>query len=83
MNAGEWIALGGCVVTVLGGGIAWLLRLQGQLNSKISREEHERICSDRAERVERRLESIETVVTGTHRRIDDIYRDLLGQRGGR
>lgn len=66
-------------MTVFGGGFAWLMRLQGQLNSKLSREEHERICTERSERVERKLEAIETAVTGTHRRIDDIYRDLLSR----
>jgi hypothetical protein len=29
-----------------------------------------------------KLESIETAVTGTHRRIDDLYRDLMKEKRG-
>lgn len=95
MNVGDWIAIGGLSVTILGGLVTWVRRVETRLGQTLTRQEHEAICERRnieikddidqlrvdserrhAENSER-LESIATTVTGTHRRIDDLYRDLI------
>lgn len=101
MNVGDWIAIGGLTVTILGGLVTWVRRVEARLGQTLTRQEHEAICEKRnaeiridieqlrddsaqrhAENSER-LEGIATTVTGTHRRIDDLYRDLMRERGGR
>lgn len=63
--------------------IGWFVRLERRLGDRLTRTEHERICMERNDRVERKLESIESGITGTHQRIDNLYRDLMRERGER
>lgn len=58
MTTSDWIAIGGIAVTILGGGVAWLLKLQGQLSGKLSRDEHEKICKERNKRVEKSIDDL-------------------------
>lgn len=64
------------------------------MGKALTREEHERICTERNERVEKQIDDlrtdmretfgkIDTGITGTHRRLDDLYRDLINRAGGR
>lgn len=75
------------------------------MGKALTRDEHERICSERNERVEKQIdglredmqrrheenranyskieETIEAGITGTHQRLDALYRDLMNQRSGR
>lgn len=77
------VEAGVAVITLGAAVIGWFVRTERRFGKCLTREEHEKICQERNERVERKLESIETGVTGTHKRIDDLYRDLMRERGGR
>lgn len=101
MNAGEWIGIGALAVTLLGGGIGWLMRLERRQGTYLTRAEHEQICQDRNDRVEKSIDDlredmetrhtenrgvlsdIQTTVTGTHRRMDEVLLALLRDGGGR
>lgn len=100
MSASEWIAIGAVAVTILGGGIGWLMRLERRQGTYLTRAEHEQICQDRNDRVEKSIDDlredmesrhtenrevlsdIQTTVTGTHRRMDEVLLALL-RDGGR
>lgn len=93
MNVGEWIAIGGAVVGVVG----WFVTLERRLAARMTHAQHERICERRNAEIrndleqlrednERRhtenretLDEIKTTVNETHRRIDAV---LLRRQGG-
>ena len=97
MNAGEWVAIAGLAVTVVG----WFIRLERRLGAHLTREEHERICSEQNARVEKSIDDmcedmderhaenretlgeIRDATNGIHQRIDSMYRDILNRGGGR
>lgn len=58
MSVGEWIALGGAAVTVVG----WLIRLERRLGAAVTRDEHEKICQRRQEELRVMLGEIGTTV---------------------
>ncbi len=51
MNVESWIAIGTAAVTVIG----WFIRLERRLGSHLTRTEHEKICRDRDDRVEKQI----------------------------
>jgi hypothetical protein len=56
MNVAEWIAFAGLAMTLLGGlttVVGRLIRHERRLGMMLTREEHEQICRERNERVER------------------------------
>jgi hypothetical protein len=87
VNAAEWIAIGGIVVGFLVGAAKWVQRVERHMAKGLTREEHDRICTERSERMEQKLdtigEDIREGITGTHKRIDDLYRDLMSRKVGR
>ena len=44
MDSGTWLA-GAALITLIGGAVVWLMRLQQKLDSKLSYEKHEEICT--------------------------------------
>jgi len=44
MDSGAWLAVLS-LITIVGGSALWLMRLQQQLDSKLSYERHEEICN--------------------------------------
>ena len=44
MDSEMWLAAA-AVVTLIGGGVVWLMRLQQKLDSKLSYDRHEEICT--------------------------------------
>lgn len=72
--------------------IGIIVRVERRMGKALTREEHERICKDRNDRVEKQIDDmrgemretfdkIDTGITGTHRRLDDLYRDLINRSG--
>lgn len=82
MNVEHWVALAGLAVMVVG----WFIRLERRFGKMLTREEHDQNCDVRNERLEKKLDNIDSSITagitGTHRRIDDLYRDLVRDRSG-
>ena len=82
MNVEQWVAIAGLAVMVVG----WFIRLERRFGKMLTRDEHDENCEARNERLENKLDKIattvETGITGTHRRIDDLYRDLVRDRSG-
>lgn len=82
-------------LTTLGAAVVGLIRYLWRKQEKrldslesdmVRRSEFEQLRTDmREEREENssRLDRIETGVTGTHKRLDDLYRDLMNRAGGR
>jgi hypothetical protein len=54
MSLETWIALGGLALTIVG--IA--VRMEQRMGRALTRDEHERICKDRNDRVEKQLDDI-------------------------
>lgn len=97
MTVETWIALGVFLVSLIG--IA--IRFERRQGNYLTRAEHERICADRNDRVEKSIDDlredmetrhtenrdvlngIQTTVTGTHRRLDEVLLALLRDGGGR
>lgn len=97
MTVETWIALGVFLVSLIG--IA--IRFERRQGNYLTRAEHERICADRNDRVEKSIDdlredmearhtenrdvlnAIQTTVTGTHRRMDEVLLALLRDGGGR
>ncbi|HEY6927443.1 MAG TPA: hypothetical protein VI653_28470 [Steroidobacteraceae bacterium] len=78
------------VVSALGALLMWLgkgytRRLEAlereAVRKKDLKELREDLRSEHKQNTEK-LDSIESAVTGTHRRIDDLYRDLMKQKLG-
>jgi hypothetical protein len=70
MNAGEWIGITGIAVTVLGGGLAtvrtWVRGVETELAKKLSSEAHDRICTERNQRVEKSLDDLRDEMERRH-----------------
>lgn len=97
MSIEQWAGIAGLAIALIG----IVVRLERRMGKALTREEHEAICKDRNDRVEKQInalrsdmerrheenrdtfEKIETGITGTHRRLDDLYRDLIGRSGQR
>lgn len=90
MSVEAWVGIVGLLLTVIGA----IIRMEQRMGKALTREEHERICQERNARVEKQLgdmreevrdtlDKIETGITGTHRRLDDLYRDLISRSNGR
>jgi flagellar motility protein MotE (MotC chaperone) len=76
---------------------AAISRIAGRVDGCASKEEVEKVERDlkdelrdhrndrqrRDDQVDRKLDEINTTVTGTHKRIDDLYRAMVNQGGGR
>ena len=81
--------------TALGAAVVGLIRYLWKKQEKrldameadmVRRNEFERLRTDMREEHEEnssRLSRIETGVTGTHKRLDDLYRDLITRTGNR
>lgn len=97
MSVSDWLVLGGIAVAIAGGGLGWLLRIERNMltredHEKICQERNatvQRSVDDLRDDMERRhtenrksFDKIETGVTGTHQRLDSLYRDLLNQKQG-
>ena len=90
MSVEAWVGIGGLLLAVIGA----IIRMEQRMGKTLTREEHERICQERNARVEKQLgdmreemrenlDKIDTGITGTHRRLDDLYRDLINRAAGR
>jgi molecular chaperone GrpE (heat shock protein) len=58
MNASDWIAIGGVavgIITLIGTAIERRLRAEREKASYLTRAEHEEICAERNERVEKSI----------------------------
>lgn len=73
------------LVTLLGGIVSWLFkrevrRIDRALTESVRRTEFEQLRKDMDRRHDEnigRLDRIDTATTGTHKRIDDLYCDLM------
>lgn len=93
MSVEEWIGIAGLLLAVIGAIVRMEQRMGKVLtreeHERICQERNSRVekqLGEIREDMERRHEEnretfgkIETGITGTHRRLDDLYRDLIGQ----
>lgn len=75
-------------LVTLGSGVVGLIRYLWKRQEKrldaVEREMVRRAEFDRLqEDISSKLDSIEAGITGTHKRIDDLYRDIIGRAGQR
>jgi hypothetical protein len=61
-------------VAVVGGILGWLLRLERRMGTALTREEHDRICTERTDRMEKKLDRVAD-------RVDDLYDHLIASGG--
>lgn len=60
MTIGEWVAVAGLAVTIVG----WFIRLERRLGAVVTRDEHEKICQRRQDELREILGEIRSTVRG-------------------
>jgi hypothetical protein len=70
-------------LTTMGAAIVGLVRyLWRRQEKRLDAVEAEMVRRKEFDQLTDKLDSIETGITGTHKRIDDLYRDLMARNGG-
>ena len=72
MNVETWVALGGLALTVVG----WFIRLERRLGTTLTRDEHEKICSERNARAEKSLDNLQEQTERRHEGEVDQFRRM-------